>query len=555
VRRPLPTLLLLCCVTALVGLGRQAITDSDEAYYAEASKEMLVSGDWLTPHFNYRDRWEKPVLYYWLTAATYALTGPTEFAARTWSAFAGIGLALLTWSVARQAGEPRATATLAGAIVATSFGLVSMARVALPDLPLTTCITGAVWSALRAIDAGRHGRRWMVMAGLFAGLGFLMKGPVALVVPAIVLAPIVWRERRAVHLRPADLLLGAAVAAGVGTPWYIVMTATHGAPYLQSFFVGDNLERFATSRFNAPRPLFFYVPVVLGGLLPWTAYLLTIPLSALIRLGAPTLLRGLTPWQWRLLLWAALPLIFFSISIGQQPRYVLPVLPPLAVLTAIGLSRRVAPRTVNTTEPATPPDGLAAGTWLTAGLLLACVAITIRLRGLFDPGTPGLWFTVAALTACAAALGGVALTRRWTALPGLLMFSAALSLSSIQLLILPGGRPDAVEQMAAMVRVHRSGTERVAPYRVFTRNLVFYTGIAQDEIFSDEQANAFLTSPDRVLMVVRPADLARLTGLPGQPIRTLGQVEYVNTADIRLRTLLAPDPAAIRETVLLVTNR
>jgi 4-amino-4-deoxy-L-arabinose transferase-like glycosyltransferase len=68
-------------VTSLVGLGRHAITDSDEAYYAEAAREMVADGDWLTPHFNYRDRWEKPVLYYWLTAATFVATGPDEFAA------------------------------------------------------------------------------------------------------------------------------------------------------------------------------------------------------------------------------------------------------------------------------------------------------------------------------------------------------------------------------------------------------------------------------------------------------------------------------------------
>ena len=550
-RRPLLTLLLLCCVTAFVGLGRQAITDSDEAYYAEASREMLERGDWLTPRFNYRDRWEKPVLYYWLTAATYAVTGPDEFAARTWSALAGLGLALLTWSIARQAGASDSTAGLAGAIVATSFGFVSMARAALPDLPLAACITGIVWAALRAADAGGRGRRWWMLAGLFGGLGFLMKGPVAFVVPAVVLTPIAWRERRTLHVRPADLLAAAAVAIAIGTPWYVAMTATHGAAYLQSFFVSDNLERFATARFNAPRPLFFYVPVVLGGLLPWTPYLVTIPAAALVRDGVPALVRSLTAWHWRLLFWAGMPLIFFSISIGQQPRYVLPVLPPLAVLLAIGVSQRVSAAAARSTSS----DGLMAGTWLTALLLLAAGILTIRLRAIFDSTALGVWVTVLALSASAATLGGIAVTRRWTALPAALMLSAAVSLASIEVLMLPGRRPDAVEQMAAMVRVHRGGSERIAPYRVFVRNLVFYTSIAHEEIFSDEQARAFLASPDRVLMIIRRSDLARLTEALAHPVRTLGQVEYVNTADIRLRTLAAPDPATIRETVLLVANR
>ena len=118
------TLLLLCFFTFFLGLGSQAITDADEAYYAEASREMVESGDWLTPRFNYQNRWEKPVLYYWLTAATYLATGPTEFAARFWSALSGVGLVLLAWAIARQITGPLDVAWLAGAIVATSVRLL-----------------------------------------------------------------------------------------------------------------------------------------------------------------------------------------------------------------------------------------------------------------------------------------------------------------------------------------------------------------------------------------------------------------------------------------------
>ena len=88
-RRPVLTLLLICAFTYGLGLGGPAITDSDEAFYAEASREMVESRDWLTPRFNYEDRWQKPVLYYWLTASTYLVTGPTESAARLWAALSG----------------------------------------------------------------------------------------------------------------------------------------------------------------------------------------------------------------------------------------------------------------------------------------------------------------------------------------------------------------------------------------------------------------------------------------------------------------------------------
>src|SRR6185436_7932037 len=154
VNRAALTLLILCVFTFFVGLGRQAITDSDEGYYAEASREMVESGDWLTPHFNYENRFEKPPLYYWLTAATYLATGPGEGAARFWSAMSALGLVLLTWAIA---GGPirKSAAWLAAVIVATSFGCFTMGRWALPDLPLTFFITLGIWAALRASDWDR----------------------------------------------------------------------------------------------------------------------------------------------------------------------------------------------------------------------------------------------------------------------------------------------------------------------------------------------------------------------------------------------------------------
>ncbi|MSO46013.1 MAG: phospholipid carrier-dependent glycosyltransferase, partial [Acidobacteria bacterium] len=201
-RRSVLTLTLICSFTFFLGLGRAAISDSDEGFYAEAAREMVEGGDWLTPHFNYEERWQKPILYYWLTAATYVVAGPSEWAARWWSALAGLGLVLITWAAARRLTAREDVAWLAGAIAATSYGYVAMARLALPDLPLTFFITLAIWSALE--------RRW-TMTGIAVGLGFLTKGPVALVVPGIVLAPIWWRERHTMIIRARDLVTVAAV--------------------------------------------------------------------------------------------------------------------------------------------------------------------------------------------------------------------------------------------------------------------------------------------------------------------------------------------------------
>src|ERR1041385_8396003 len=148
VRRAVLTLILLSLITFFLGLGRQAITDSDEAFYAEAAREMVEGNDWLTPHFNYEDRWQKPILYYWFTAAAFAGTDTSEFMARFGSALSGVGLVLLTWSAARRLLNDAAGAWLAGAIAATCYGYFAMARAALPDLPLALFITATIWAAL-----------------------------------------------------------------------------------------------------------------------------------------------------------------------------------------------------------------------------------------------------------------------------------------------------------------------------------------------------------------------------------------------------------------------
>ena len=251
----------LAALTFLSGLGCQAITDADEAYYAEASREMLASGDWLTPRFNFADRWQKPVLYYWLTAATYAVAGVTESAARLWSALSGLALTLTTWAVARRWRVTPDAAWLAGAIVATSFGYFAMARSALPDLPLALLVTATIAGGPSGNRRTSAAMRWWILAGAAAGAGFLMKGPVALAVPAVVLLPIWWLERRTTRLSWSGIFAAAATSALVGLPWYVAMFATHGMPYLESFFLTDNLERFTTSRFNEPRPLWFYPAV------------------------------------------------------------------------------------------------------------------------------------------------------------------------------------------------------------------------------------------------------------------------------------------------------
>jgi len=503
-------LLLLAALTFFAGLGRGAITDSDEAFYAEASREMVASGDWVEPHYNYEPRWQKPIAYYWLTSVIYLGIGAGEFAARFWAAIAGIGLVLVTAAAGRRWYD-ETTGLLAGAMVATNFGYFAIGRMSLPDLPLTFCITLAIWAAfVSTLESERSTRKFVVLAAVGLGLGFLMKGPVGLIIPFIVIVPVLMIERRSIGLNPADIMLGFVIMIVVAAPWYLMMYARHGNEYLNSFFIGDNFERFATDRFNDPRPWWFYLPVVAGGLLPWT------PL-ALVWLGPMTqFLRGrraIGTIDLRLLMWAVFPLVFYSLSIGKQPRYVLPVLPPLALLLASSIVER--------TQEWRGLDGVRSmprrampvivGSLLSGMFFVTLGVLLYRAQPLLINVQP-IFTTIASyVIAIAGAL--VILTsvsNNWRMAPLVIALAAAISFPAIQYGALSSGGDDTVQQMAQLVKQARTGKEHVGTWGTFVRNLVFYTGVKTTDIIDDEQAQNFLAQPDRALMVAPASEIDRL---------------------------------------------
>jgi 4-amino-4-deoxy-L-arabinose transferase-like glycosyltransferase len=548
-------LLLLAALTFLAGLGRGAITDSDEAFYAESAREMVASGDWIEPFYNYEPRWQKPVAYYWLTAATYFVTGASEFGARFWAAMAGVGLVLVTAAAGRRWYD-ETTGLLAGAIAATNFGYFSIGRMALPDLPLTFCITLAIWAAfVSTLESERSTRKFVVLAAVGLGLGFLMKGPVGLLIPFIVILPVLMIERRSIGLNPVDLMLGFVIMITIAAPWYLMMWARHGNEYLNSFFIGDNFERFATDRFNDPRPWWFYLPVVAGGLLPWT------PL-ALVWLGPITqFLRGrrsIGTIDLRLLLWAIFPLVFYSLSVGKQPRYVLPVLPPIALLLASSIVERTQEwrgHGVTRSRPRRARPVLV-GSLLIGVFFVALGVLLYRAQPLLINVQPV--FTVIAafvIVMAGAFVTLISVTRNWRTAPLVVALAAAITLPALQYGALSSGGDDTVRQMARLVQQHRTNNEPVATWGVFVRNLVFYTAIKTTDVIGDEQARNFLTQTGRALMVAPASEIDRLEREQHVKVNRIAELLYFNEAGVRVRTLLRPDRDRDLMRVLLVANR
>ena len=542
-------------LTFFAGLGQSAITDSDEAFYAESAREMVATGDWLTPRFNETNRFEKPVLYYWLAASAYVVFGVNEMAARLPSALAGLGLALLTFACARRWLDPP-TALTAGLITATSFGYVSMARQALPDLPLAFFVSLATWGLIRAwlddpaqaplTDAVAR-RRWLLVAAAAAGCGFLMKGPVAIALPGIVVVPILgweaWQGRSRTHLGASDIAMAAAVFTLLAAPWFVAMANEHGTAYLHRFFIDENVERFATERYNAARPFWYYGPIVAGGLLPWSPFMLLWWPGIVDTIRAR---RGPSVSTLRLIVWAAAPLVFYSLSIGKQPRYILPVLPPLAVLLAVAIQTHVR----------SGDRGWLVGAATTAtGLLLVVIGgLAYQLRPLLVDWTNPALPTAVAIAIGLSGLGVLMSVTRPAGIPHAVSAAGVVVTLGAYLVILTAPGPDPVQRMARMVTEAQRDGEPYGRHRVFNRNLVFYTRQAHVELPILQAAEDFLRSPDPVLGVLLADDVRRLEA-QGVRLTHLGEVVYLNTGNLKPRTLFAPDPASHLDRVQLVTNR
>jgi 4-amino-4-deoxy-L-arabinose transferase-like glycosyltransferase len=370
----------------------------------------------------------------------------------------------------------------------------------------------------------------------------------------MVVLPIVVLERRSLNLTLSQIGIALALFMIVALPWYGVMWQRHGAAYLEGFFVGDNVERFATDRFNDPRPWWFYGPVLLGGLLPWTP-LAVVWISPVWRFV--TRRQDIGTVELRLLLWALIPLVFYSISIGKQPRYILPVLPPLAMLLAQSILERtrdwrsIDGARVRIRRPATIAIGA-----IGAGLTLVLMALAIwRVRPLIA-NVAGLHTITAAvvLGICGAVVLLVAVSQGWRQVPAVLAVGAAMSFAVLQYGGLSGTGDGTVEQVARAVLAASRHGEEVGTHRVFVRNLVFYTGRRTVDLITDDQLDAFLGQQARALLVAPVDAIERLEQRTGRRYPRLAEFAYFNEAGIRVRTLVQPDAERDLARVALISN-
>lgn len=326
-RRTMAVWALAMGLVALLGLGLAPLFDVDEGAFSEATREMLASGDWGHTTLNGEPRFDKPILIYWLQAASVQLFGLNEAALRLPS-----GLATWAWVLAAAFfAWPRwghRAAMLAGTVLGTSAGVLLIGRAATADALLN------LWLALTALELWRHAeggadaRAALRRAALWCGLGVLTKGPVALLVPVAALLLWIVTSGRARWAPRVRALLGDGGAwlifAAVALPWYAYALHRHGMAFVDGFLLRHNLQRYGGPLEGHGGSLLYYVVLLPLLMLPWTPLL--VPLLARLRA------------HWReplgryLLLWAGFVLAFFSFSGTKLPHYVLYGFTPVALL-------------------------------------------------------------------------------------------------------------------------------------------------------------------------------------------------------------------------------
>ncbi|MBN3887536.1 MAG: glycosyltransferase family 39 protein [Nostoc sp.] len=375
-------LILICWVAFGWNLGNIGLIDETEPLFAEASRQMLVTGDWITPFFDGETRFDKPALIYWCQAIAYYVIGVNEWAVRLPSAIAAFGLVCfgfytIQWYLAKQDELEQVSrptrryliSFIAAALMALNPETIIWARTGVSDMLLTGCMASGLLCFFLGY-AGKEGSReqgaegageqrgrgaelitnaqspmphalfpnkWYLAFYVLIAGAILTKGPVGIVLPGLIIAAfLLYVGKVREVLREMRLFVGILIILVLSVPWYALVIWRNGWNYINAFFGYHNLERFTEVVNGHSAPWYFYFLVVLLGFAPYSVYL-------------PASIVKLKFWQrshWRSLerfqqfglfawFWFASVFGFFSIAVTKLPSYVLPLMPAAAILVAL----------------------------------------------------------------------------------------------------------------------------------------------------------------------------------------------------------------------------
>lgn len=546
-------LVAVCAVTFFAGVGATALWEPDEPRFAEATRQMLLRSDFVTPWFNGQPRFEKPPLLYWLQVPFFIVLGENETAARLPSVIAGLLAVLATFALVRDLVSPRA-GLLAALVLATTFRFVLYARQGLTDVPVTAAITASVWAMSRALS-GRSGSGAARLAWGCVGAAILLKGPVG------VLAPVIWSGWAWLiggkpALRRAWPATGVAIAAAVALPWYVAMLIIHGRTFVDVALGYEVVARYLSPEFpGRDRSVFYYWGVWLGDGAPWSLFFIPSLWWGYARRKA--LREGEVQLMQLAGVWFVCVLLVFSVSQYKLPHYILPAYPALAL--AIGVFANA------TIEGRVPGMLWRVPAYLSAAALAACaLLIWLLLARAFEMSPQNGAFALPLLFATGAVVVGALASRSARARPDavgmqpLAMFTAL----AVTLVVCYGflgvyvgprelRRFQPIPALAAVVRTTIDDDEPLAVAGNYgAPGLVFYSRRTVQQLGDRAAIVSFLSAGARRHCVMPELELREVAPLVD---RTLRVQSHASVFSVRMKRLLERRPERATRVLVLVT--
>jgi 4-amino-4-deoxy-L-arabinose transferase-like glycosyltransferase len=398
-RTDLLLLVAFCGFLFFYGLGAFGLLGADEPRYAQVAREMLHRSDWVTPMLQGKPWLEKPVLYYWQAMVAFRVADVTDQAARLPAAFDAAMLIVAIYFFLRRF---RPGSELDGALITASCAaVIGFARAAATDMPLAAAFAIALLGWYAWYESGR--RIYLAAFYIFLALGTLAKGPVAPALAAVIIFLFV-AVKRDWRVIPRTLWIpGLVLYLAVMSPWYIAVQLRN-PEFFRVFILEHNLARFSQDLYHHRQPFWFYLPVFLLGMMPWTIVLI-LAIAERVRLiwseGKEAFSNPEDSWQLFLLIWMLVPILFFSASQSKLPGYILPAVPAGALLVAEYLSAHRSEASPGEEKEFSPlfaaAHGVLCGLLIFAALSAAFSAASIALNHhlLWGTGT----YVVAAIAA------------------------------------------------------------------------------------------------------------------------------------------------------------
>jgi len=320
----------LACLTLgwFVNLDHRRLIKADEGRYGEIPREMVATGDWLTPRMNGFKYFEKPPLQYWATAAAYSVFGVSEWATRLWTALTALAGIVLVWLAGNRAFGPPAGRHAALVLGGMTLYIFVGSFVTL-DMGVSFFMSLAVLSVMLAqLDStpGRERRLWMLLGWAGIALAVLSKGLIGLVLPIAAVGMYILVRRDWAVLRRLYILQGGALFLLIAAPWFIAVSLAN-PEFFRFFFIQEHFERFLTKQHGRYQPAWYFIPVLLVGTMPWLLVVCAGVWKAVREREAQRFRPALF-----LVVWCAIVFLFFSGSGSKLASYVLPIFPALALL-------------------------------------------------------------------------------------------------------------------------------------------------------------------------------------------------------------------------------